>query len=220
MVRELHEDFAYQLETLIGDYNKSRHPTYMALEEIEEFMTRSLAAIERITTPNSVYYLRARRAVIAKTLTEDEKLTLIMGVIRGLHSDVNNKFTQRARTIIRGEVFDDFLEMAKHLSDEGYKDAAAVIAGSSLESQLRQLSINHGLDIEIQTKSGTRPAKADLLNANLAKSKIYSVLDQKSVVAWLELRNSAAHGNYNEYTEQEVSIMIDGVRNFIARNPQ
>ena len=51
------------------------------------------------------------------------------------------------------------------------------------------------------------------------KNQIYSKLDQKSVTAWLDLRNNAAHGHYDKYEAVQVELMISGVRDFIARNP-
>lgn len=61
------------------------------------------------------------------------------------------------------------------------------------------------------------PKKADRLNSDLAKSEAYTKLDQKSVTAWLDLRNNAAHGKYNEYTKEQVNFMFHGVTEFLAR---
>ena len=44
-----------------------------------------------------------------------------------------------------------------------------------------------------------RPKKTDRMNSELTKAEAYSKLDQKSVTAWLDLRNKAAHGKYDEY---------------------
>ena len=63
------------------------------------------------------------------------------------------------------------------------------------------------------------PKKADRLNAELAKAEVYTKLDQKSITAWLDLRNKAAHGKYNEYSKDQVSLMIAGIRDFIIRIP-
>jgi hypothetical protein len=112
-------------------------------------------------------------------------------------------------------VFADFLEMAEHLTDSGYKDAGAVIAGSTLEAHLRKLAVKYGLS----PTSGGRPTKADTLNAEIAKAGGYSKLDQKNVTAWLGLRNDAAHGNYAAYDKSQVTLQIAGIRDFITRNP-
>jgi hypothetical protein len=57
------------------------------------------------------------------------------------------------------------------------------------------------------------------MNSELAAAGTYSKLDQKSITAWLDLRNKAAHGKYVEYTQEQVSVMVSGIRDFIVRNP-
>jgi len=44
-------------------------------------------------------------------------------------------------------------------------------------------------------------------------------LEQKSVTAWLDLRNKAAHGHYDDYDHQQVAALIRDVREFLIRNP-
>ncbi len=105
--------------------------------------------------------------------------------------------------------------MADYLLTEGYKDPAAVLAGGVLEEQLRKLcQANH-----ISITKGTIHKKADGLNTDLAGANVYSKLDQKNVTAWLGLRNNAAHGKYEQYSKEQVALMVQGVRDFISRNP-
>jgi len=60
--------------------------------------------------------------------------------------------------------------------------------------------------------------RADYVN-ELYKKEIYTKLDNKQVTTWLDLRNQAAHGHYNEYNKEQVVMMLNGVREFITRNP-
>ena len=122
------------------------------------------------------------------------------------------------KDLITAELFTDFLEMAEHLLEHRYKDAAAVIIGSTLENHLRQLCGANSIDINRKNNRGRLvPKKADLLNSELATKGVYNRLDSKSVTAWLDLRNNAAHGNYEEYSHEQVSLMLSGVRNFISK---
>ena len=105
--------------------------------------------------------------------------------------------------------------MAKHLVGNGYKDAAAVVGGSSLEAHLRHLVSKAGVPTE---DDDGRPLKTDRLNSSLANGT-YGKGDQKSVTAWLDLRNDAAHGYYERYDDQQVRLMLDGVRDFLRRHP-
>ena len=62
------------------------------------------------------------------------------------------------------------------------------------------------------------PKKADALNSELARVGVYNTLDQKNVTANLDLRNKAAHGHYNDYSQEQVVIMLQSVRDFVARH--
>ena len=57
------------------------------------------------------------------------------------------------------------------------------------------------------------------MNNDLACGNIYTKLDQKSVTAWLELRNRAAHGRYGDFSGDQVRLVLQGIQDFIARNP-
>jgi hypothetical protein len=116
---------------------------------------------------------------------------------------------------VRADVFDDFLEMADHLLTAGYKDPAAVIVGAVLEEHLRRLCAHHAIPI---SENG-RARKADSLNIDLASKTVYSKLDQKSITAWQDLRNKAAHGEFALYTDAQVDLMLKGVRDFVSRYP-
>ncbi len=183
------------------------------------FITIALAAIARSTAKDSVYNIEANKTIntekakpriswayMAETMT---------GMLRLVKTAIESGYLDDTSDLIHGSIFADFLEMAQHLLDKKYKDASAVIAGSSLEAHLRHLCEKH--NINTHDDKGL-PKKADLLNAELAKAKAYEKIDQKNVGAWLGLRNDAAHGNYDKYNSEMVSLLIAGIREFITRS--
>lgn len=139
------------------------------------------------------------------------------GILVAVKKEIVGGWAQTTQGIVSAEIFADFVEMSTHLLEEGYKDADAVMIGSVLEEQLRQLCRKHSIDVEIITSNGNAPKKAEAMNADLAKQSVYNKLDQKNFTAWLDLRNKAAHGKYSEYTKEQVSIMLLGASDFMAR---
>ena len=182
--------------------------------QILNLQTRCIAAIERASGSNSVY-IQQIKDIGNQKLYPLTRLSRNVGVAEALLSDIENNFTSTFEELTHANVFSDFLEMAEYLLENGYKDAAAVLAGSSLEVHLRNLCVKHG----IASTSNGKPKKADLLNAELTKGKVYAKLDQKQVTAWLGLRNHAAHGEYDKYAKERVHSLVDGIRNFIRRYP-
>jgi hypothetical protein len=189
--------------------------------EYERFITMALAAIERATGTDSVYSKQASETSKPREARPDwlRCFRTVASILESVRDAIKSDYLESASSIIHASLFADFLEMSQHLLDEGYKDAAAVIAGSSLESHLKQLASKHGVDSTVITSAGISPKKADRLNSDLAGAKVYSVLDQKNVTAWLDLRNKAAHGEYGKYAAEQVGLLISGIRDFITRNP-
>lgn len=226
----LSEIMIKQLDVVIEKFNKikniSKHDDFSDLKEdvVIEFITLSLAAIHRISGSYSQYAKQADKLV--DTTRDRYRSTLapsipqLYGVIQALKYEINNGFLNDIQEIVHAELFSNYLDMADHLISEGYKDAAAVIIGSTLEEHLRKLCIKYtNIALVITDIKGTRPKKTDTINSDLAREGIYSKLDQKNIMAWLDLRNKAAHGQYNQYTQEQVVIFLHSVRDFIARYP-
>lgn len=214
-----------QLDDLVSEVSQFRGRSayddcsdVMSDTKAVEIATRALAAIERIAGRNSPYHIRAEE-IRCQQAYEQQRVICLIGVLQSLSADLKAGYLRSVEVMIHGELFGDLLEMAQHLVDQGYKDAAAVIAGSALEAHLRQLAKQFGVSVESVTVKGTEPKKADLLNAELVKAGGYSGLDQKNVTAWLGLRNKAAHGHYDEYQKNQVALMVDAVRDFTSRHP-
>ena len=213
------------LDSIIGEYDSllvrstcDDCSDVMSETKAIEIITRASAAVDR-ATPRGSAYRRQIEDILVENSYEHYKVQLLVGVLQALRADIKRGYLQTLEQLVHGELFGDFLDMARHLVESGYKDPAAVVAGSSLEGHLRQLAKLASVDLMRTTQKGQEPKKADTLNAELAKVGAYSVTDQKNVTAWLGLRNNAAHGNYAEYEKGQVSIMIDGIRDFITRVP-
>ncbi len=142
-----------------------------------------------------------------------------IGIMDSIRIELQGGWLTNARKLISAEIFSDYIEMAGHLLKEDYKDAAAVIIGSTLEAHLRQLCVQNNIDTEIHRNGKVIPKKADRINADLAKVDVFGKLDQKLITGWLDLRNNAAHGNYDAYTKEQVDNMLHGVTDFMIRVP-
>jgi hypothetical protein len=121
--------------------------------------------------------------------------------------DYNGGYLQSIKQLVQAEVFESELEQSQELLSNGYKLASAVIAGVVLETALRDKCAQEGIGI----------GKLDKMNADLAKEGHYNKLQQKRITALADIRNSAAHGKPDEFTEQDVGNMIRDIEQFLAR---
>ena len=214
-----------QVEAVLGEYRnlvkRSKKDSLSDLNRLEHqrLITSCRALIHRIADPDSPYAAQLAD-LLRRNLYDGFLIHSLAGVVESLHADLKAGYLKTVSEFLHGEVFGDFLDMGNHLLENGYKDAAAVVTGSTLEAHLRQLCQKFKIKIEVADGRGTlRPKKADLMNSDLAGASAYSKLDQKSVTAWLDLRNKAAHGEYGKYSSEQVALLNQGVRDFISRNP-
>ena len=133
-----------------------------------------------------------------------------IGVLEAVVDDIDNGQLGDLPRLVRAEVFADFLEQAEFLLREGFHVPAAVLAGGVLEDALRKLCAKHGIAVPDKPK-------LDAMNADLAKAGEYEKLGQKQVTAWADLRNKAAHGQPDKFTDEDVRLMLAGVRDFVAK---
>lgn len=173
--------------------------------------TACLAAIERASGTRSIYM---SQAIVAKD-SQFDSLEKMVSVCKVLLTAIRGGYQRIFEEVIHADVFSDYLEMAEHLCESGYKDAAAVIAGSTLEAHLRQLCAK----FNVSTMNNGKPIKADTLNSDLVKAGAYDKLDNKNVTSWQGLRNKAAHGEYSAYDKTQVILLISAIRDFITRRP-
>lgn len=197
---------------------RSRYDDFSDLpkQTASEAINLLYSVINRLAPSGSVYINNAE--AYKKYLLGNIGLALgpLRGILKALRTDYEAGYLQSVVELVHADIFADFLDMADYLLQQGYKDPAAVVTGSVLEAHLRKLCDKHG--IAVVKADGTHKT-ADALNSELAAGAIYSKLDQKSVTAWQDLRNKAAHGKYNEYTKEQVTLMLQGVRDFATRYP-
>ena len=130
-----------QLATLLAEYAKlrgqqthvSRYPSNLAL------IQRLLAAIQRLTAPTSTYAhaasLQANSNVHSAT-----RLSELVATASALRDDIAAGWLTSVVELAHADTYAGYLEMAEGLLGQGYKDAAAVITGTSLQVHLRALA--------------------------------------------------------------------------------
>ncbi len=131
-----------------------------------------------------------------------------VGILKAAKDDFENGYLFDVKQVVEADVFDDFISQAEALFDSGYYQASAVIAGAVLEDGLRKLCDNN--EIELPDKP-----KLDYMNSQLAKAGIYKKLTQKKITALADIRNNAAHGNWDEFTKDDVSDAIKWIHSFM-----
>ena len=200
-----HKALVKELDALVAECKamraRSKYDDCSDLPDAETVaMLTSLASSVRRLAPPGSQYIESVEGIFKKAGYDNcTVLPALLGIVIALRNDIQGGRTQAVVELIHADLFTDLLEMADHLLTEGYKNPAAVIAGSVLEVHLRQLATKH--DVQVNEPRG-QPKKTDVLNAELGRVTVYSKGDQKNITAWLHLRNSAAHGTVRGVRER------------------
>ncbi|WP_008311958.1 DUF4145 domain-containing protein [Leptolyngbya sp. PCC 6406] len=165
-----------------------------------------LNILKRVLGSNSDHYVKFDQLFVKFHDFQPTKKAL--GILKSAKEEYQNDLLFDTRVLIEAEVFDDFLGQAQHLFESGYFQASAVIAGSVLEDGLRKLCT------QAKVLLSDKP-KLDVMNSELAKAGVYNKLVQKRITALADLRNKAAHGQWNEFSSSDVDDMLRQVRVFM-----
>jgi hypothetical protein len=131
-----------------------------------------------------------------------------IGILKAAKEDLEHGHIRDVRDLVAGELFSDLLDQSSELLEAGYPGPAAVLAAAVLEDHLRKLC--DAQEIELPAKP-----KLDFMNAQLAKAGLYNRLTQKRLTAFADIRNSAAHGRWDEFKTEDVADMIKWVAEFL-----
>lgn len=108
---------------------------------------------------------------------------------------------------ISGEVFGDFVALARRSLSEGQKDVAAVLACAALEDAIKRLASTNGLQTDGKTM-------VDLVNALKSAGLVQGA--QKSLLdAMPRIRNMAMHAEWSKITEPDVSSVLGYVEQLL-----
>ena len=176
-------------------------------QEYSNWRTQSLSFLTDLLGPEHVY------TVNFKTATEaggyQEATWKGIGILQAMLQDIEQGFIETLRRLITAEVFSDLFDQATYLLDNEYVAPAASLTGAVLENGLRSIGSSKGVNV--------RPTdNLQSLNNQLAEKGIYSRLTQKKVSVWIDIRNAADHGQFDQINAHDVRDFVNGAQTLLS----
>lgn len=137
---------------------------------------------------------------------ESEVLAMI-GIFRGAKADFEGGYIFNVEAEISGEIFSDFVGLAKATLRDGSKDAAAVLACAALEDALKRYARLNGLDVDDKVMQAVVGA---LKGKGLVTGAQKTLLDTMP-----KIRDYAMHANWDKLSAQDVGSVIGFVEQFL-----
>lgn len=189
----------------------SSYQKYVDRGEFRGWSAQSESFLTELVGSSHVYYTRFATVANRNIDTTWTSFQECVSILSSVKDDLTKGRLISLKAMITAEVFSDFLEMAEHLLLHDYKDASASLIGAVLERGLRDLATANGLTVR------DRDDLTSLTN-KLAEKHVFNRLVQKNLNVWIEVRNNADHGKFEEYAPSDVKNMLVGVQAFLSQN--
>lgn len=188
-------------------------------QKLEGWNLNYLSLLDQIIPPRSVQRkLLDEKGIVPRE--SHESLNTRISRLKGLKDDFQKGFLGDLGLEIEAAIAADYMGQAEQLLAEGQSGKydyvpAAVLAGAVLEKSLRTLCDKQSPSISTVNNNGKPLTLTPLIDV-LKKNNVFNELTAKQLRAWADIRNSAAHGQFDEFNRSQVDLMIQGINNFLA----
>lgn len=197
----------------------------------------SRAAFKKLNWPRYVEWRTKAATLVSHVLPKDnihiasvegltqltptaEHMEWATGFLKAVKNDLESGFLDGLATVIEAEIAADYMGQAEQLLGEGQTGKfdhvpAAVLSGAVLEKALRRLCGQQQPPIPVVNASGDHKTLNPLID-DLKKAVVFNELKAKQLRAWADIRNKAAHGDFEQFNRGDVDQMLKGIGNFLA----
>jgi hypothetical protein len=184
-----------------------RSGSHIATAEWKQWATSAeslILAVYGENDPHTTYF----RDSVKNCAGYDYDIEALKGLFLSAKEDFDGGYVFNVDLRISGEVFGDFVTLARTALSEGRKDVAAVLACAALEDALKRFAKSN--DLISDDKSMTEVVAA-LKSAGFVAGAQKSLLD-----AMPRIRNHAMHAEWGKLSEPDVSSVIGFVEQFLT----
>jgi len=178
--------------------------------------TQTLARLVLGTTSQRGMQLQEHIAAIG---TGFNGIRELVGILEALQHDYVNGFNLDIEEAILSNVSRDYMSQAETLLGEGIPGRydyvpAAVLCGAVLEDRLRRFCEQQHPPITVTKQDGSFKTLGPLIG-ELERQRAFDTTTFKNLKLWAGIRNSAAHGRFEEFNRRDVEKMLADVKHFL-----
>lgn len=186
--------------------------------KVQGWLIKYQSLLDQVLPLNSIH--RQLLTKEEKSWSSTSRLKSFVSRLKGLKDDFANGFLSDLSLQVEAELAADYMGQAEQLLIEGQSGQydhvpAAVLAGAVLEKGLRTLCSQQTPPLPLVDGKGN-PLMMSRLIDDLKKAGAFTELKAKQLRAWVDIRNKAAHGEFNQFNPSDVETMIGGISNFLA----
>ena len=159
---------------------------------------------------DSNYYNNFKSIYDNNPVPMPDALESAIGIFKAAKIDFEAGFIFSLKNKISGEIFGDFIALAKESLREGQKDVAAVLSCAAMEDALKNYALQHSLQVDDKSMY-------EVVSALKSKGLVSGA--QKALLnAMPKIRNYAMHANWDKITPEDVGSVIGFVEQMLLRH--
>ncbi|QJR16714.1 DUF4145 domain-containing protein [Usitatibacter palustris] len=172
----------------------------------EQWATSAQSLIRAVFGEVSPHYQNFVKA-LSDCSGYDHQVHVLKGIFQSAKEDFDGGYVFNVDLRVSGEVFGDFVTLARQALSEGHKDVAAVLACAALEDALKRYAATNGLEVGDKVMQ-------EVVNALKAKGLVSGA--QKSLLdAMPKIRDYAMHANWDKIAAPDVNSVIAFVESLL-----
>lgn len=175
----------------------------------QKWGTSAQSIIKAVFGEDSPHYQNFSRS-LEKCIGVNIQINTLIGIFMSASEAFHGGYVFNVDLRVSGEVFGDFVRLAKQALEEGHKDVAAVLACAALEDALKRYATACGLSVDDSEMSQVIGA---LKTKGLVQGAQKTLLD-----AMPKIRNKAMHAEWDKFSEAEVGGVIGFVEQFLLKH--
>lgn len=183
-------------------------------EKFHDFRISALSFLGRVFGEVSIYYESFRTEVIHHTASRTRRG---IGMLTAAKRELQGDWLATTSGAISRDILLDMLRLARMQYEQDNPRAAAVIAGAILEKELRSLCLARGIPLNNEFQGKAVPKKGLQLTGEAYKKKLYDRQDNKAVITWLELYDTAVKGAGDSIPDDQVKSMLNQMQAFLTK---
>jgi hypothetical protein len=171
--------------------------------------TSVLSLLESVFGANSSHYRNYRKAYDSFEWQASD-VQRAVGIFESARRDYEAGYLSLLEARVSGEIFGDFVTLAKRSLSEDNKGVAAVLACAALEDALKRYATANGINVDGKSMQ-------DIVGALKAKSLVSGA--QKTLLHSMpRIRDYAMHADWAKITPESVGSVIGFVETFLLRH--
>ncbi|MGE0646055.1 MAG: DUF4145 domain-containing protein [Nitrospira sp.] len=127
-------------------------------------------------------------------------------IFKAAREDYEGGYLFSVRALVKAEVLADAFSQVRSLLASNYNDPSCILCRVALEVALKELC----------DRKAIPQGNLEKMNTELCKVGVYNMAKQKQITAWADIGNKAAHGQWDQYTQNDAQSMLDGVQALVA----